>query len=90
MPRNSHKHAGTEGDAKLPEAANEGAEKDKPEDTAADEKPTVKNASKSAWFYLAYLPCLIPILIIAGIIYASKPSRTRLMKPVLRLPKNLS
>ena len=27
---------------------------------------------KSAWFYLAYLPCLIPILIIAGIIYAIK------------------
>ena len=63
-----------EGDAKLPEAANvEGAENDnQPEDTAADKEAHSEDRRKSAWFYLAYLPCLIPILIIAGIIYAIK------------------
>ena len=61
-----------EGDAKLPEAANvEGAENDnQPEDTAADGEAHSEERRKSAWLYLAYLPCLIPILIIAGIIYA--------------------
>ena len=63
-----------EDDAKLPNAANvEGEENDnQPDDTAADGEAHSEERRKSAWLYLAYLPCLIPILIIVGIIYAIK------------------
>ena len=63
-----------EDDAKLPNAANvEGEENDnQPDGAAADKEDHSEDRHKSAWFYRAYLPCLIPILIIAGIIYAIK------------------
>ena len=72
-----------EGDAKLPEAANEaGAENDnQPDDAAGDKEAHSEDRRKSAWLYLAYLPCLTPILVIAGIIYAITVSYTHLTLP---------
>ena len=62
-----------EGDAKLPEAANvEGAENDnQPDDTAAD-KEAHSEDRRSPLGFSSLSSCLIPILIIAGIIYAIK------------------